>query len=388
MFKLYSVLMCVLLLYSCEHAPTVEPDTEIQTIEYSNLDTITITAGDTYTSISPTIEGTSPYQLIVNSIPAHDGAITIGDDGEIVIGNTLAVGTYNLTLTATNSVGSSSFEDILVVNITANNIPPSGLSYTSDTLFINPSDGGSSNVPSITGSSPITYSITSNPSATSFITIENDGSITVASNLTEGNYTISVEATNNVTTTTFSDIIVISSNTQNFIPSNLTYGNDTLYVEEAQTGAMTVSQIDGSSPFTYMISSTIPTGVSINGSTGEISVSDAAIEGEYTLDINVSNSAGDVDFNDIITVKVTEKKVRYTEDILPIITTNCTPCHISGSQPKWNNYSTFKTNIIKVLDRIQRTPGTTGFMPNGGTSSIGTTNIDLIKQWQTDGLLE
>lgn len=83
-------------------------------------------------------------------------------------------------------------------------------------------------------------------------------------------------------------------------------------------------------------------------------------------------------------------KITYNKDIKAIFVANCTPCHLAGgtNPNKWDDYTTAKTKIITILDRIQRTPGTTGFMPRNGTMQLPAATITLLKQWQTDGLLE
>lgn len=83
-------------------------------------------------------------------------------------------------------------------------------------------------------------------------------------------------------------------------------------------------------------------------------------------------------------------KLTYTKDIKSIFVTRCTPCHLAGgaNPNKWDDYATAKAKVATILDRIQRTPGTTGFMPRNGTAQIPAEEIARIKQWMTDGLLE
>lgn len=81
-------------------------------------------------------------------------------------------------------------------------------------------------------------------------------------------------------------------------------------------------------------------------------------------------------------------KVTYTANIKPLLTTSCKPCHIAGGpNPKWDNYATAKSKISTILDRVQRDPSASGFMPQGG-SKLTADNIALLKKWVADGLLE
>jgi mono/diheme cytochrome c family protein len=83
-------------------------------------------------------------------------------------------------------------------------------------------------------------------------------------------------------------------------------------------------------------------------------------------------------------------KITYDKDIKAIFVTNCTPCHLAGgaNPNKWDNYMTAQSSISKILDRVQREPGSQGFMPRNATAKISAENIALLKQWVTDGLLE
>jgi uncharacterized membrane protein len=83
-------------------------------------------------------------------------------------------------------------------------------------------------------------------------------------------------------------------------------------------------------------------------------------------------------------------KVTYNGDIKAILVLRCTPCHLAnGTNPnKWDDFAQASAKVATILDRIQRAPGTAGFMPRNGTEQIPATEIAKIKQWVTDGTLE
>ncbi|MDP2890352.1 MAG: PKD-like domain-containing protein [Bacteroidota bacterium] len=90
----------------------------------------------------------------------------------------------------------------------------------------------------------------------------------------------------------------------------------------------------------------------------------------------------------IITVNPGIVIVNYTSNIKPLLVNSCTPCHVAGgSNPKWDNYATAKSNINGILDRVQRESSAAGFMPVGGPK-LSAANIALLKKWVDDGLLE
>lgn len=82
-------------------------------------------------------------------------------------------------------------------------------------------------------------------------------------------------------------------------------------------------------------------------------------------------------------------KVTYVNDVKPIFMNSCTPCHLAGgaNPNKWDDYTQAKTKITTILDRVQRTPGSTGFMPQAGTP-LTSAQIATLNKWVTDGLLE
>lgn len=79
------------------------------------------------------------------------------------------------------------------------------------------------------------------------------------------------------------------------------------------------------------------------------------------------------------TTTPTGAKLTYEANAKAIFTNNCIGCH-----PTFASYSGVKTNINNILDRIQRDGA--GVMPR--SAKMPQVNIDIIKQWQADGLLE
>ncbi len=81
------------------------------------------------------------------------------------------------------------------------------------------------------------------------------------------------------------------------------------------------------------------------------------------------------------------------EDVKQVFNNNCTQCH---SNPPQNGAPMPLVSFINVenavlnrglLDRISRAEGESGLMPLGGPR-LPQTTIDLINQWEDDGLLE
>lgn len=85
--------------------------------------------------------------------------------------------------------------------------------------------------------------------------------------------------------------------------------------------------------------------------------------------------------------------ITYTNYVKAVIDSNCISCHgatpSNGAPMSLNTYSTVKNSVLTegLLDRISRTQGANGLMPQGG-SRLPQTTIDALNKWQTDGLLE
>ena len=92
---------------------------------------------------------------------------------------------------------------------------------------------------------------------------------------------------------------------------------------------------------------------------------------------------------DDLTIPLTSNITKYTQDIKPIIDNNCLACHGSTAQMPLVTYNQVKSSVQNngLLDRISRAQGASGMMPYQGTRLPHTT-IDLIIDWNTDGLLE
>lgn len=117
----------------------------------------------------------------------------------------------------------------------------------------------------------------------------------------------------------------------------------------------------------------------------------------YTLGISVllftncTNTSEDDLIEPIIIA--TGETVNYTESIQSIMENNCTFCHseppVNGAPMSLITYSdvVFAVDNLNLIDRISRESGEAGAMPFGGPK-LPQNLIDLVIQWQDDGLLE
>jgi hypothetical protein len=96
---------------------------------------------------------------------------------------------------------------------------------------------------------------------------------------------------------------------------------------------------------------------------------------------------------DDLTIPLTSNTTKYIQNIKPIIDNNCVACHgttpSAGAQTSLVTYNQVKTSVLNngLLDRISRVQGASGMIHYQGTR-LPQNTIDLIIDWNTDGLLE
>lgn len=81
--------------------------------------------------------------------------------------------------------------------------------------------------------------------------------------------------------------------------------------------------------------------------------------------------------------------VKYVNNVKPIFDANCIICHSAGGSANFQpltSYDEVKTNIEEILIRIQKPNGNPLKMPQGG--ALSQQNIEIIKKWKADGLLQ
>lgn len=81
--------------------------------------------------------------------------------------------------------------------------------------------------------------------------------------------------------------------------------------------------------------------------------------------------------------------VNYQNNVLPIIQSSCTPCHIAGKGNKksLDNYVAARDNVDEILSRIQRSPTEKGFMPSMH-DKLPKATVAVIANWKNSGLPE
>jgi len=365
-----------------------------------NPDSIEVVFGTIGTSAKPAYKG-NDVTFTFTSTPDAQGKITINNKtGIISTAADLPKGAYTIDVVLTNAVGSYTANHALYISVIdqAAASPPSALLYAPNEITIIAGTQGQSPQPSIKGTNPIQYSITtiSPQPAAGAITIDaTTGKITSSATVPVGIYAITVKASNIVGDIEIPDIFTFNVQAPpSGPPSELTYTPNTLSVAQGASASSAVPTMKGKAATKFEFVGVVDASFKINATTGVISVTTtSALVASYKLTVKVTNPDGNTTFPDVFTVNVTPSnaKVTYYADIVPILTV-CGNCH-PGSGPKSfgkndaTGYNDTKANIDLVLSRVTKQPGTAGFMPQSG-APLTAAEIQLLQQWKTDGLLD
>lgn len=165
------------------------------------------------------------------------------------------------------------------------------------------------------------------------------------------------------------------------LPQAVVYSVDTLHVPNGQTRQTEIPTVEtGGAPIeAFEIIGSQFVGMSI-ASNGVISADDRAALGNYAISVSLKNSAGSAEFFNVLTVA--RRKVTFAQDIQPMFTARCSPCH-RNAPVSFLEYSYAKSKIDLIVERAvtQKT------MPPQG-AEMSQADRDLIRQWKTDGLLQ
>jgi len=228
--------------------------------------------------------------------PALPAGLMLNANTGVITGTpTTATAQANYTVTGSNSAGS--VQANVNITVTAALQPPSNLSYSSPVTYTT-GTAITNNTPTVSGGAVASWSISpSLPAGLSFSTSTGVISGTPTTVTSQANYTVT--ATNAAGSTTATVTITIALGA----PTNLSYSpNSSLgYVTGGTFTSMQPSS-SGGAVSSYSISPSLPSGITINSSTGVISGSPTATSSQTNYTVTASNSAGSTTATVTITV--------------------------------------------------------------------------------------
>lgn len=216
-------LLVLILIIACSTKTEVDDNTVVQSLTYSP-NSVTLIEGQSSGSSDPIVDdgGSSITSYALTETIA---GITINTNTGVINSTAnLAVGSYSLSVIATNAEGSAQFNDVYTISVVAAVTEPVSVTYNPNSFTMFSTTSRSSVAPTTNdgGSDIKSYVIISQE--IDGITISSSTGVITASDQTAiGTYTISVRAINAIGSTDFTDAFTI---TVEDIANAVTFTND------------------------------------------------------------------------------------------------------------------------------------------------------------------
>ncbi len=220
--------------------------------------------------------GAKTFSISSGSLPT---GLSINAGTGVISGTPTTAGTYNFTVTATDSVGGTGSQAYTVVIASPISVTPASLPDT--TLNV----AYSQTVSASNGTGAKTFAVSSGSLPTGLSLDANTGVISGTPSAS-GTYNFDVTATDTVTATGTTSYTVVINPLMVISPASLP--DHTINVAYSQT----VSKTNGTGAATFAVTSgALPTGLSINAGTGVISGTPTAT-GTFNFDITATDTVG------------------------------------------------------------------------------------------------
>jgi PKD repeat protein len=261
--------------------------------------------------------------------PALPTGLTLNTTTGVITGTpTAATAQANYVVTATNAAGSTT----ATLSITVNGalLPPANLTYTTMTPTYVTGSAITSNSPSSTGGAVASYAVA--PALPTGLTLNTTTGVITGTPTTataQANYVVT--ATNAAGSTTAT--LTITINAALLPPANLTYTQmSPTYVTGSAITANNPSSTGGAVA-SYAVAPALPTGLTLNTTTGVITGTPTIAQGATPYTITATNTAGSTTATLTITVNAA---------LLPpanLTYTQMSPTYVTGSAITANNPS-------------------------------------------------
>lgn len=173
--------------------------------------------------------------------------------------------------------------------------------------------------------------------------------------------------------------------------TNFSYASSILDINEGSSSSSSSPIFESKTPVSFELYTEPDALGMINiDALGVIHIDSNAMPNRYLISVKVNNASGSTIFKEAMTININRVGpviITFDTDIKPLIQQKCSTCHTSGNGLIYTDYNTSKSLVDEILRRIQLTSSDGDFMPKNRIP-LSNTQINLIKQWKTDGLLE
>ncbi|MCL2577112.1 MAG: PASTA domain-containing protein [Defluviitaleaceae bacterium] len=226
-----------------------------------------------------------PQQITFSLSNAPSGVTIDGNSGVMTIAAATAGGTHSFLITASNAAGNSTPQNFTLI-ITMN--PPTITS--ANNTSVQHGAGGTFNV-TATGTTPITFSLSGEPSG---ISINNSGAINISTAVAAGTHNFTITASNDAGNVQQSFSLTVTGSAPAFTSANSTS------VPYGTGGAFSVTA-GGTMPIIFALSGA-PAGVAIDNN-GNLSIAASVPPGSHSFTITATNAVGNTQQGFTLTVQ-------------------------------------------------------------------------------------
>ena len=234
------------------------------------------------TASTPTSSGGTVISWAVSpSLPA--GLAFSTSTGEISGTPSAVTSSATYTITATNTGGDAT----TTVTIVVNDIIPSSVSYSGSPFTLTKDSLMTASTPTYSGGTVISWAV--NPSLPAGLVLDTStGEIsgTPTAVTSSATYTITASNTGGSATTTVTIVV------NDIIPSSVTYSPNSFTLTKDSSMTATTPTSSGGPVVSWAVSPSLPAGLVLDTSTGEISGTPTAVASSATYTVTATNTGG------------------------------------------------------------------------------------------------